>query len=1093
MKFKKSQKFRLKLILISALFITFFFPSGAMTVNSARNTDGSQVKQNNLNPSLSSNEFIYSLNGKNYIAEYITEETVKDMKKEFQSIKNQKISNLIIDGHGTGYAPKSREEFDSLVGKIAIKESLSDELKESTFGATADLSEDIYFPVVGNQGLQGSCAAWATTYYAYGYLEAKDNGWDASSGNPEYLLSPSWTYNKFTPYDYGSTLSGIGDLMLDWGVSTLANMPYDDTTVEPWGNETAWREAPYHRPDGYSLISYSGQSSIDSIKSLLDGGTPVSFAIDADQFSNGLNGTSNDYTLTSEEYDDTGNLNHAQCFVGYNDSISQGGETGAFKVVNSWGSDWMDGGYYWITYDALNEIGYQEYQEIVFFTDKQDYNPNLIATWEFSSSPTRMQNIIDLGVGPHSTPLDTLKPQYNQYENDSSAVFPEFMAIDVSQFQDEYDSNSKVSFYLEVGESIETGTISSFHIERYREGSLQETSPEALNTPEDTPGYAVGGFQYDHELKAELEVPKVPEMLNSYLINSTVCNIGSNTESNVNLSLYLNNCLVNSTTISSLVPGSNKTVTYEWTPKNYGEFNFTAYIPAVSGERYLSNNRNTKIIDVPNIVFSDDFEDGLSKWSKITGLWHLANESSEWSDPYHTPTHSMWFGKESTGDYDTGGREIGNLTTNPFSLVNYESAHLEFYHWREGEVDWDYSYIDISTDGTHWNQIYSTDSSISPWERIFIDISNYVGNTSIQIRFQFDTTDSVNNNYRGWYIDDIEVWGSPLNTAPYDPTNPEPSNGERVGASPTLRVDVSDVNEDELTVTFYDASDDSFIGTETISGGWGTASTVWSGLPNGVHNWYAIADDGFASTQSPTWSFNTNNTAPDAPKSPTPLDEATGVSITPTLSLDVSDPDDDYLTVKFYNALDDSKIGTDTVSGGSGTASIDWSGLSEGTDYKWYAIADDGSLSTKSSNYLLTTNFAPEKPSKPLPTDGATGVSINPTLSVDVSDSDGEDLTVTFYNASDNSILGTDTVSGGNGTASINLYGLSEGTDYEWYVIANDSSLSTESSTYIFETQKSQESTPPQIPGYNLLIVICTIAIGTLLLFKKRLKKYYSK
>ena len=56
-----------------------------------------------------------------------------------------------------------------------------------------DISTQPYFPAVGNQGSQGSCAALALTYYDYGYLEAKDNGWtDSSTGNASAAGAAPW-------------------------------------------------------------------------------------------------------------------------------------------------------------------------------------------------------------------------------------------------------------------------------------------------------------------------------------------------------------------------------------------------------------------------------------------------------------------------------------------------------------------------------------------------------------------------------------------------------------------------------------------------------------------------------------------------------------------------------------------------------------------------------------------------------------------------------------------------------------------------------------------------------------------------------------
>jgi len=166
-------------------------------------------------------------------------------------------------------------------------------------------------------------------------------------------------------------------------------------------------------------------------------------------------------------------------------------------------------------------------------------------------------------------------------------------------------------------------------------------------------------------------------------------------------------------------------------------------------------------------IFSEDFDKSsfgvdLSKWETISGLWNLTDEYSAWPVPYHSPTHSMWFGNEATGDYDTGFREMGELISIPINLSSYENFRLllEFYHWREGEgtIGRDVSFINISCDGVNWDLLYQSSSAyIPPWEKVSLDISRYAGNSSVQIKFSFDTFNVTGNSYRGWLVDDIII------------------------------------------------------------------------------------------------------------------------------------------------------------------------------------------------------------------------------------------------------------------------------------------------------------------------------------------------
>ncbi|MBA7532524.1 hypothetical protein ES705_24750 [subsurface metagenome] len=97
-------------------------------------------------------------------------------------------------------------------------------------------------------------------------------------------------------------------------------------------------------------------------------------------------------------------------------------------------------------------------------------------------------------------------------------------------------------------------------------------------------------------------------------------------------------------------------------------------------------------------------------------------------------------------------------------------------------------------------------------------------------------------------------------------------------------------------------------------------------------------------------------------------------------------------------------------------------------------------------------NQPPNEPNEPLPEDGATNVTTSPTLSVLVSDPDGDSMTVTFYNDSDDNVI--DSVTGvASGTrASVIWSGLENVTEYSWYVKANDSELENGSDTWSFTT-----------------------------------------
>jgi len=264
-----------------------------------------------------------------------------------------------------------------------------------------------------------------------------------------------------------------------------------------------------------------------------------------------------------------------------------------------------------------------------------------------------------------------------------------------------------------------------------------------------------------------------------------------------------------------------------------------------------------------------------------------------------------------------------------------------------------------------------------------------------------------------------------------------------------LSVSISDVNGDTVTVTFYDASDDSVISTDSVTGS-GTASVSWSGLSQETtYSWYVIANDGTDQTTSATWSFTTYvpNVAPTV-ANPNPGNATTGVSTSPTLSVDVSDDNGDALTVTFYDASDDSVIGTDSVTG-SGTASTTWSGLTQMTTYSWKVVVDDGTDTTNGGPWSFETMDVPLTISNPVPANGTTGVEDDVAMSVDIAGGNGT-VDVTFY-WSGGSSFDSDTVSG-SGTAFATAIDLEDFTEYSWYVVAEDDNGPVTSATWSFTT-----------------------------------------
>jgi len=132
-------KMKYKILLIVYILILIAIPLNIISTSFAlRNYDS--INKEKPNPS---NTFIITLNGKKYLAEYMTREKVEEMKKQSVLRATNKNYNQIIDGHGTGYAPPTPEELEKLIGKISLIDIIS-EASFLNYRAAADISTEIY-------------------------------------------------------------------------------------------------------------------------------------------------------------------------------------------------------------------------------------------------------------------------------------------------------------------------------------------------------------------------------------------------------------------------------------------------------------------------------------------------------------------------------------------------------------------------------------------------------------------------------------------------------------------------------------------------------------------------------------------------------------------------------------------------------------------------------------------------------------------------------------------------------------------------------------------------------------------------------------
>jgi len=156
---------------------------------------------------------------------------------------------------------------------------------------------------------------------------------------------------------------------------------------------------------------------------------------------------------------------------------------------------------------------------------------------------------------------------------------------------------------------------------------------------------------------------------------------------------------------------------------------------------------DTFLLKIRGKGFFDDMEYGEGDWTHggSGDLWHITEHRS------NSPTHSWYCGVEGSWQYNNSMNAW--LMTPEIAL--YPESKLVFYTYYNLETNYDYGYVEISTDGGNtWEQLGESFNGISGgWIRVERDLRDYTG--AVYIRFRMTSDAYV--TYEGWYIDDVSV------------------------------------------------------------------------------------------------------------------------------------------------------------------------------------------------------------------------------------------------------------------------------------------------------------------------------------------------
>jgi len=229
-----------------------------------------------------------------------------------------------------------------------------------TLPRSVDLSDN--FPIPGDQGPNGSCVGWATAYAAKSYQEKVEMKWDLNRA--DHLFSPAYIYNQIRVGNCpdGSLISDALKLMVNKGAATLDVAPYDPDDCFSQPSQQAHQVAARFKAREWRRLD-----DLNAIKSALANRQPVITGIDVYPQLFNLKGPDSIYNSAAGQRQG----GHAVTIVGYNDDRAGG----AFRIINSWGTKWGDGGYFWMPYQFALQQGIMKEAYTIYDADNTDVPP----------------------------------------------------------------------------------------------------------------------------------------------------------------------------------------------------------------------------------------------------------------------------------------------------------------------------------------------------------------------------------------------------------------------------------------------------------------------------------------------------------------------------------------------------------------------------------------------------------------------------------------------------------------------------------------------------------------------------------------------
>jgi Papain family cysteine protease/Domain of unknown function (DUF4384) len=304
-------------------------------------------------------------------------------------------------------------------------------------GMPSAYSLEQYAPSVGDQGDYGTCNAFACAYASATIIFAQTHAINDKSMINKCIFSPTYLYQNILKEGTNNCQNGSHPLtallfMNEKGLPFQRTVPY--TCGKSWASAADVEAAKYKIADAAMLFGKDNEVleadfKVESTKKALLENTPViiGFELPKSFFQVKTDTWNPD---PAEALGDWKHGKHAMTVVAFDDNKAGG----AFKIMNSWGKTWGDGGFVWVKYEDYTRCCLMAFQPFgdpnaPMPTFNNDYNP--------SPNPNPLPNPIPIPT-PTYDPTFTLKGSVEFKQNTG-----ETMLVNRISAQDLVDSDKK--------------------------------------------------------------------------------------------------------------------------------------------------------------------------------------------------------------------------------------------------------------------------------------------------------------------------------------------------------------------------------------------------------------------------------------------------------------------------------------------------------------------------------------------------------------------------------------------------------------------------------------------------------------------------